>query len=190
MENIDREILNRASAGDIQAFEFVYKASSSFVYNVAYRVVGNREDAFEVAQEVFMIIHDKLKSFRFESSFKTWVYRITANTAINYAKKTVRSKTVSFEDFLIEPAVNSQAVDRLQEQDNQQLLGAFLNELNPEQRACVVLREIEGLSYQQVAASLNININTVRTRLKRAREKLLNLRKSIRSMNDEKLRVF
>src|SRR5580658_612233 len=98
MEDIAKDILIKASQGDMQAFEEVYKKSSSFVYNVAFRVVNNREDALEVAQEVFMIIHDKLKNFRFESSFKTWAYRITANRAINYAKKSSRAKTVPFED--------------------------------------------------------------------------------------------
>ena len=65
MEDIDKDILIRASQGDMQAFEDVYKASSSFVYNVALRVVNNREDALEVAQEVFMIIYHKLKEFPF-----------------------------------------------------------------------------------------------------------------------------
>src|SRR5277367_5771831 len=98
MEEITKDTLVKASQGDMQAFEDVYKASSSFVYNVAFRVVNNREDASEVAQEVFMIIYHKLKDFRFESSFKTWVYRITANYAINYAKKNARAKTVPVEE--------------------------------------------------------------------------------------------
>src|ERR1700733_12793154 len=98
MEDISRDTLIKASQGDMQAFEEVYKTSSSFVYNVALRVVNNREDALEVSQEVFMIIYNKLKDFRFESSFKTWVYRITANHAINFAKKNTRSKTVPYEE--------------------------------------------------------------------------------------------
>ena len=102
MEEIAKDILIRASQGDMQAFEDVYKASSSFVYNVAFRIVNNREDALEVAQEVLMIIHRKLKGFRFESSFKTWVYRITANSAVNFAKKSSRVKTVPYEDALVE----------------------------------------------------------------------------------------
>ncbi len=96
MEDIAKDILIRASQGDIRAFEDLYKASSSFVYNVAYRIVNNREDALEVAQEVFMLIHDKLKGFRFESSFKTWAYRITANTAINFAKKNSQGQNSAF----------------------------------------------------------------------------------------------
>ena len=177
MEDIDKDILIRASQGDMQAFEDVYKASSSFVYNVAFRVVNNKEDATDVAQEVFLIIYDKLKGFRFESSFKTWVYRITANCAINYAKKISRSKTVPFEEALGEGAVLSEAATNMEQEDQNKLVEKLLAELNPEQRACVVLRDIQGLSYEEIAQALNVNINTVRSRLKRSREKLLSLRK-------------
>ena len=177
MEDIAKDILIRASQGDKQAFEDVYKASSSFVYNVALRVVNNREDAMEVAQEVFMIIYNKLKGFRFESSFKTWVYRITANTAINYAKRYSRAKTVPFEEAFGEGAVLNEAQAHMDQEQQSQLVEKLLGELNPDQRACVVLRDIQGLSYEEIAQALNININTVRSRLKRSREKLLSLRR-------------
>ena len=126
-----KDILIRASQGDMQAFEDVYKASSSFVYNVAFRVVNNREDALEVAQEVFMIIHNKLKTFRFESSFKTWVYRITANCAINFAKKNSRAKTVPFEEAFGEGAVLSEAQAQMDQEHQSQLVEKLLSELNP-----------------------------------------------------------
>jgi len=176
MEDIARDILIRASQGDMQAFEDVYKASSSFVYNVAFRIINNREDALEVAQEVFMIIYHKLKGFRFESSFKTWAYRITANCAMNYAKKSSRTKTVPYEDSYGEGAVVNEARTRMDQEHQSQLIEDLLAELNCDQRACVVLRNIQGLSYQEIAQALNININTVRSRLKRSREKLLSLR--------------
>ena len=186
MEDIAKDILIRASQGDVQAFEEVYKASSSFVYNVALRVVNNREDALEVSQEVFLIIYNKLKGFRFESSFKTWVYRITANYAINFAKKSSRTKTVPFEDafaYLPEGRAEGEALNEAQvhmDQEHQnQLVENLLGELNCDQRACVVLRDIQGLSYEEIAQALNININTVRSRLKRSREKLLSLRKAV-----------
>src|SRR5579863_9189689 len=130
MEDIEKDILIRASQGDMQAFEDVYKASSSFVYNVAYRVVNNREDALEVAQEVFMIIHDKLKTFRFESSFKTWVYRITANNAINFAKKSSRTKTVPYEDAFGEGAVLNEVQAKMDQEHRSQLVESLLAELN------------------------------------------------------------
>lgn len=176
MEDISEDILVRASQGDLRAFEDVYKASSSFVYNVALRIVHNREDAREVAQEVFIIIYNKLKSFRFESSFKTWAYRITANCAINFAKKSSRTKTVPYEEALGASAVGSEAKAHMDQEHQSYLVGNLLGAINPDQRACVVLRNIEGLSYQEIARVLNINVNTVRSRLKRAREKLLALR--------------
>ena len=187
MEDIAKDILIRASQGDMQAFEDVYKASSSFVYNVAFRVVNNREDALEVAQDVFMIIYHKLKTFRFESSFKTWVYRITANCAINFAKKSSRAKTVPFQETFSEGAVFNEARAHIDQEHQNQLVENLLAELNCDQRACVVLRDIQGLSYEEIAQALNININTVRSRLKRAREKLLSLKSQV---DYEKVRSF
>jgi len=178
VQDIDKEILIRASQGDMRAFEAVYKSTSSFVYNVAYRVVNNREDAMEVAQEVFLTIHHKLKTFRFESSFKTWIYRITANTAINYAKKSSKMKQVPFEEAITAGSVDNEAHAHLEAEHQNQRIEQLLAELNPEQRACVVLRNIQGLSYEEIAKALKININTVRSRLKRSREKLLSLKKA------------
>ncbi len=179
MEEIAKDTLIRASQGDMRAFEEVYKTSSSFVYNVALRIVNNREDALEVSQEVFMIIYHKLKGFRFESSFKTWAYRITANCAINFAKKNSRAKTVPYDDAFGEGAVVNEARTRMDQEHQSQLVENLLAELNCDQRACVVLRDIQGLSYEEIAQTLNININTVRSRLKRSREKLLSLRRSV-----------
>ncbi len=179
MEDIDKEILLRASRGEMQAVEQVYQASSSFVYNVAYRVVNNREDALEVAQDVFLTIHHKLKGFRFESSFKTWVYRITANTAINFAKKHSKIKTVAFEESFGDGAVEEEAGANIDQEHQSQVVEQLLSQLNPDQRACVVLRDMQDLSYEEIAQTLNINVNTVRSRLKRAREKLLSLKKSV-----------
>jgi RNA polymerase sigma-70 factor (ECF subfamily) len=179
MEEIARDILIKAAQGDMRAFEEVYKATHGFVYNVAFRVVNNREDALEVSQEVFMIIHNKLKGFRFESSFKTWVYRVTANSAINFAKKFSRSKTVPFEESHGEGAVLAEAHSNIDKEYQNQLVETLLKELNPDQRACVVLRDIQGLSYEEIAQALNININTVRSRLKRSREKFLIMRSRV-----------
>ncbi|MBF0505129.1 MAG: RNA polymerase sigma factor [Candidatus Omnitrophica bacterium] len=182
MQDISEDILTRASQGDIQAFEEVYKTTSSFVYNVALRIVNNQEDAKEVTQEVFIIIYNKLKNFRFESAFKTWVYRITANYAINFAKKNSRIKTAPFDEALGEGAVENEAEAHIEEEHQSQAVENLLKEINPDQRACVVLRNIEGLSYQEIAKALNININTVRSRLKRAREKLMAVKQQVRGL--------
>ena len=182
MNDIPDDILKKASAGDLRSFETLYNAAAGFVYNVAFRITNNREDAEEVTQEVFLVVYHKFKSFRFESSFKTWVYRITANRAINFAQKTARSrnKTTPYDDALGAGTWDSGDVQiKIDKEHNEKMIASLLDAVNPEQRACVVLRNIEGLSYQQIAETLKININTVRSRLKRAREKLLSLRKQV-----------
>jgi len=175
MNNFDPEILTRASQGDIDAFEQVYKAASGFVYNVALRITRNGADAEEVTQDVFMKIYRNLRSFQFRAAFKTWVYRITVNTAINHYRRTARAQKGRVEfDAVIEsyPAGNSTAEGAAQG-DNESMVNALLDKVSPKYRECLLLREIEGLSYQEIAAALTIPVNTVRTRLKRARQALL-----------------
>lgn len=175
MQDISKEILIQASTGDTEAFEKIYKAASVFVYNVALRIANNKQDAQEVTQDVFLKIYAKLKHFQFRSSFKTWVYRITVNTAINTYRRTSRRNKceVSYNPAVKYENVNQQRAETIDREDNQRLLTSLLNMLNPDQRSCIVLREITGLNYKQISAALGININTVRSRLKRAREAIL-----------------
>ena len=181
IEEISQEILAKAAQGDLAAFERIYRASSGFVYNVALRTVHDREEAEEVTQEVFLTIYRKLKWFRFQASFKTWVYRITANCAINHAKKLARERgrVVEYDEYAhaVEGPNNIEA--GIEKEHRETLIDSLLSALNPDQRACVVLRNIEGMDYRQIADTLRININTVRSRLKRARETLLSLRKEV-----------
>ena len=181
MQDIARETLIKAREGDLESFEAIYNAVSGFVYNVALRIVNNKEDAEEVAQEAFLLIYSGLKRFRFESSFKTWVYRITVNCAINFAKKMskIRNKTIRYEDVSGPERLSVGYQDKTSVIDTGEAVKKLLGALNPEQRACVVLRNIEGLSYAEIAKSLMVNINTVRSRLKRARERLLALNKGV-----------
>lgn len=181
MQDISEDTLKKASEGDVPSFEIIYKAAAGFVYNVAYRVVGKKEDAEEVTQEVFMTVYHKLKSFRYQSSFKTWVYRIAVNNAINHAKKVSkeRNRTVEYDENLTAVQSPDEARARIDQEQQEKTVNALLNELSPEQRACMVLRNMQGLSYQEIAESLGINLNTVRSRLKRGRETLIALGKEV-----------
>ncbi len=173
---IDREIISRAQQGDKEAFEALYKSSAAFVYNVAFRILESREDAREVLQDVFVLVFRKLKSFGFRSSFETWVYRVCVNQALNFIKKKERLKMNTFEyddSRAQEPVVAAQAESNMIRQDRKDTADRLLATLAPDQRACVVLRDMQGLSYQEISRTLGININTVRSRLKRARERLL-----------------
>jgi RNA polymerase sigma-70 factor, ECF subfamily len=177
IQSISPDIIHQAAAGDIQAFEEIYKGASSFVYNVALRTSRNREDAQEITQEVFLKVFKSLRDFRFQSSFKTWVYRITVNTTLNMLKKAAYDRRRQFEyheNISAElPGQAAAAETSLEQREQKAHVDKILEALSPEYRACIVLREIQGLPYDEIAQALKININTVRSRLKRAREILL-----------------
>jgi len=156
--------------------------ASAFVYNVTLRTVCNRDDADEITQDVFIKIWKNLKSFHGLSSFKTWIYRITMNTAFNHIKAQKRhtERRADFDPAGRSLSVQEKARSSVDSRERGEKLAALLEELNPDQRACIVLREIEGLDYKEIAATLKININTVRSRLKRARESILSLKEKAR----------
>ena len=164
-----------ASGGDRDAFETIYRASSGFVYSIACRITGNVHSAQDVTQEVFLKVYKNLNRFRFRSSFKTWIYRITVNSALNSCRRISKrlSKEVEYNDALNVTDSRDSPRETVERGDNEELLKSMLSVLNPDQRACIVLRGIDGLSYREIAEVLNVNINTVRSRIKRAREILL-----------------
>jgi len=175
MNDIALDVLERASRGNMDAFEQIYKATSSFVYNVAFRITRNSADAEEVTQDVFMKIYRNLKGFQFRSAFKTWVYRITINTAINRYRKSKKEEKdrVDYDNIIESLPDNRLAMEGVNQNDNEAGLNALLDMLSHEHKTCLILREIEGLSYQEIADTLKIPVNTVRSRLKRARQALL-----------------
>lgn len=178
MKDIPLDLITKAAEGDRGAFEMIYRETSGFVYNIALGVVRNTADADDVTQEVYIRVYRNLKGFGFRSALKTWLYRITMNAALNACKRREREAEksvhdeVALEQASVEPAQGASVEDGEKRDKVAELLGV----LTPDHRACIVLREIEGLSYEQIADALHININTVRTRLKRAREALMERR--------------
>lgn len=157
------------------AFEEIYRTFSSTVYTIALRITQNAQDAEEAAQDVFVKVHRSLKGFKFDSSFGTWLYRITVNSAINiYRRGLARTKmSVPYDGDKEPPARKEYAGSGVGAAEAAEIVNKILKKLSPEHRACIVLREIEGLDYKEMAATLGIPINTVRSRLKRAREAII-----------------
>lgn len=176
MREIGKDIIEKAAEGDMSAFEEIYRAFSSTVYTIAANVTRNNEDAEEVTQDVFVKVARKLPEFKFESSFGTWIYRITMNAAINAYKTRARQrqKTAAIDEVgdIADPGSGA-ARDEIDRQGAAAKIARLLGSLNQDQRACIVLREIEGLDYKEIAEVLKIPLNTVRTRIKRAREALV-----------------
>lgn len=174
---ITSEVILRAAQGDVGSFEEIYKAASGFVFNVALRVAGNAADAADIAQDVFVKVHRSLGRFEHRSSFKTWLYRITVNAALNHRKSTAKHSgtRADFDDALEYEDKRENVKDALDRKERERTLQALLDRLDEDQRACIVLREIEGLDYSEISEALGVKLNTVRTRLKRAREKLMEM---------------
>ncbi len=181
MEILTTDIIKKAAEGDVAAFEKIYKVHFHFVMRVALRMLNHWEDAQEVTQEVFITLYKKLSTFHFESVLKTWIYRITVNHVINYAKK--RNREIKRQTELTEatgakddPSIGAE----IEKQDTENVVQELLSHLNPDQKVCIILRSQEGLTYKEIAQALRIPINTVRSRLKRARETMMRLRKEVR----------
>ncbi|MFH1368637.1 MAG: RNA polymerase sigma factor [Elusimicrobiota bacterium] len=177
MEELTKETIMRASRGDMGAFEAIYRNSSGFVYNVALRMSGSYDAAAEITQDVFVKIHGELKKFRHDSAFNTWLYRITVNTSLNALKKASRQagKNVDLESLENVGPVENSLLKQVEDAARAKELQKLLDRLPPDQKACVILRNFEDMSYDEISRTMKTNINTVRTWLKRARETLVKL---------------
>ena len=181
MQDISQDVIRRAADGDINAFEELFRAYADYVFNIALRATRNHEDAQEVTQDVFIALHRKLSGFKFQSGLKTWIYRITVNMTINYLKRETkhRNNAVEYNDALGGLFTRPEAHDQADQEHQEHIIHQLLEALSPEQKECVVLRNIEGFTYEEIAQALNIDINAVRSRLKRAREKLISLKREV-----------
>jgi len=178
MSEPSEQTIRDAAQGDLGAFSDLYGAYSFMVYSIAFRMVHDREEAEEITQEVFFTLHRKLHQFQFHSTLKTWIHRVTVNTTLNALdrKKREAEKQRGLELELsrqASPPSPETAVEEASSDELEEEAMALLRLLPIEQRACLVLRSIEGFSYEEVAEALQINLNTVRSRLKRARATLL-----------------
>ena len=179
MKEITREIIELAVAGEEKAFEEIYTASSGFVYSLSLAITSDREAALEVTQEVFIKVFKSLGAFEHRSSFKSWLYRVAVNTALGRRKKlsAVPDAPGLEDDFerLLDrhsPYLECGEKKVIRSEDEERLM-ALLALLSREQRECIVLRELQGFSYREISDTLGVNINTVRTRLVRARLALM-----------------
>ena len=174
----EKELVRAAQRGDDSAFEELVRTYEKRVYHLALRMCGNVDDAYEVAQEAFLSAWKRKRFFRGDSSFSTWLYRLTSNAAIDFLRRQRRqggSDGVSLDDedtFLevADPAPSPhQQAERLELRD---ALARGLGALSPEHRQVLLLRELQGLTYEEIAAALELDLGTVKSRIARAREKL------------------
>ena len=172
----EQELIQAARQGDEVAFEALVRAYEKKVYCLALRMCGSGDDAFEIAQDAFLSAWRGLGSFRGESSFSTWLYRLTSNAAVDFLRRRRRqgeSLSLDDEDSYYEapdPAPGPQ--QRAESRELRQALAQGLAALSPEHRQVLLLRELQGLSYEEIAAALALDLDTVKSRIARARDRL------------------
>jgi RNA polymerase sigma-70 factor (ECF subfamily) len=180
----DQELLDRCRAGDEKAFDDLVLRHQQRAFNVAFQLLRNHEDATEVAQDAFVRIYRSVEGFRRECEFTTWLHRIVVNLAHNkhrWWKRRGRQSSVSLDNPVevadgevpLQVAANTDAPDvQTVKAEFVELLGRRMNELPPKLREVLVLRNVENLSYEQIAAVLECSIGTVKSRIARARDAL------------------
>jgi RNA polymerase sigma-70 factor (ECF subfamily) len=169
----DRELLARCRAGDEEAFDALVRRHQQRAFNVAVQLLRNHEDATEVAQDAFVRIYRSLNEFRGECEFTTWLHQIVVNLARNkhrWWKRRGRQQTVPL-DGPLRAAGDAPDAEAAQAEFVQRL-SARMEELPARFREALVLRNVEDLSYEQIATTLNCSVGTVKSRIARAREQL------------------
>ncbi len=184
VERDDSELVSLARDGDRKAFKLLVQRYQQRVYGIAYGIVRNEEDALDISQQAFIKVHKHLPRFQGTSSFYTWLYRIVVNLCIDHKRRAARSMTVDYDDALDHEggvaSVNSAIAEspfrdpakELAGSELRRELGRAMDGLSEKHRQVILLREIEGLSYKEIAEVLDISVGTVMSRLHHARHNL------------------
>lgn len=175
----EKEIIERVLGGDTEAFSELVTRYEKTVYNLAQRMVGDRSDAADMAQEAFVKAWTNLPSYRGESKFSAWLYRITTNVCLDFLRHKSRRPQVSLstsdddeERQLDIPDPKSMPEELLMKKLGMEAVHRGLEKLPPKHRQILVMRELGGLSYSEIAAQLSLEEGTVKSRIFRARKNL------------------
>ena len=175
------ELVKKSQLGDKSAFEELVKRHQELVFSLSFKLTGNRELANDVAQEAFIRAWKAIGKFRGDSTFGTWIYRITVNTAWTLRKKAKKHYSLNIEDTQ-EPVVVDEKKDPELVAINSDLslvLRKALNQIPLEQRIIVELKNIEGRSHKEIADYLDISVTAAKVRLHRAHQKLRSILEEI-----------
>ncbi|HEY2801550.1 MAG TPA: sigma-70 family RNA polymerase sigma factor [Chthoniobacterales bacterium] len=184
------DLVREAQAGDTAAFDTLVSRYRTRIFGMIYNMVHNEQDAWDLAQDSFVKAWKSIARFRGQSSFYTWLYRIVMNVTIDsLRKKQVRGGGAEFDDAIelkeIDPASrtgpHSEALphEKMEHKEIRARIDAAIEQLSPEHRAVILMKEIEGMQYHEIAESLDCSIGTVMSRLFYARKKLQNLLRDV-----------
>jgi len=177
----EKLLISKSKAGDIAAFEELIEAYQKKIFNFAYRMIGNYDDAADLAQEALIRIFKSIGGFKEQSSFSTWIYRITTNVCLDEIRKRKNKKEYSLDeevqvdDGQLKRQVMSEDPgpdDIVEREELRSIVINAIDKLPKEQRIVITLRDIQGLSYDEIAQVLDCPDGTVKSRISRARQAL------------------
>ncbi len=182
MENADAQLMLRLKNGDQEAFREIVERNKMSVLNLCLRFTGNKNDADDLAQEVFIRVYQAASTYEIKAAFTTWLYRVTVNLCLNYQR---RKKILPFfslnhsrdsnshpEDRIPELSTQEQPDTELEKKELQFLVQKAIQSLPENQKTVVILHRYHNLSYQEIADILNTTVSAVESRLHRAKENL------------------
>ena len=181
-------VISRCQQGDQEALRAIFEQYQKKVYRIAYGVVREREDARDIVQEVFIKLFRSIKNFRGKSQFYTYLYRMTMNTALDHVRKMKKTRASSLDEEG-SPQPTDEIEDRpdriFYKKELEGKLKEALEKLPADQKATLIFREIEELSYQEIAGTMGCSIGTVMSRLHYGRRRLQELLRDVLKKGDE-----
>lgn len=180
---MENELIKKAQNGDGAAFEELISPYTTIVYNIALRILGNPEDASDASQEALIRIYRNIGKFKGDSKFSTWLYRIAHNACIdeyrrrksklNFASVSVDDSYDDSDNPLLEiPDTSPTPEEHTLKNERSKMLYDAISKLSPISKSAVLLRDVNGLSYEEIAEIQNCSLGTVKSRINRARQQL------------------
>ncbi|MCI5892602.1 MAG: sigma-70 family RNA polymerase sigma factor [Clostridiales bacterium] len=179
----ENKLIKKAQKGDADAFEKIISEYQNVVYSVAYRYADNAEDAADMSQEIFLKMFRNINTFQFKSKLSTWIYRVATNTCIDLVKKTKNVRNTysiddGYENSDGETKFNEIADDSSQPDiavengEIRDVINMAISRLSDDYRLVIILRDIQGLSYDEISEIVGCSVGTVKSRISRGRKNL------------------
>ena len=180
-QNTDQDYIEQIRAGNVNAYAMLVTKYKAMTFTLALRVVGNREEAEEVAQDTFVKAYKALDTFKGTSKFSTWLYRIVYNTSLDYVKKKKRVVLSEHIDEINESDIGTMqdAMSYLEAKEKKQMIESALSKLPEEERVLLTLFYFEELSLKEISEIVKISYDNVKIKLHRSRKKLYHILKNV-----------
>ncbi|SNS85231.1 RNA polymerase, sigma-24 subunit, RpoE [Anaerovirgula multivorans] len=179
LQHQEAVLIEKAKTGDVESFELLIASYQKRAFNIAYRMLGNLEDANDITQEALVKVYRSIHNFKGNSSFSTWLYSIVNNVCIDFIRKNKKAKLLYIDKQQDGESYQREIPDEIntpeclfEKNEIKRMVHDAINQLNYEQRNIIILRDIQGFSYQEIAEMINVSVGTVKSRISRARSNL------------------